>query len=63
MPKSIEPRPKGVPASATLVRLTNVGFLKSLNPLLKHHNLRVRTQAFARGGGCPTWMWVEEIPK
>ncbi len=58
-----EKRPKGVPESARLVRLASVDFLKTVNALLKDKKVRVRTKAYQRGGGCPTWIWTEDIPK
>ena len=56
-----EKRPKGVPDRARLVRYTSMDWLKSVNPLLKAQGLRVRTRAYARGGGCPSWVWLETL--
>lgn len=51
--------PKGVPNTAKLVRLHSLDWLQMLNGLLKPHGLRIRTKASGRGGGLPSWVWVE----
>ncbi len=35
-------------------------FIKTANALLKPHGLRLRTKASQRGGGVPSWVWIEE---
>jgi hypothetical protein len=52
-------RPKGVPEEARLVRLESTAFLPTVNALLKPHGMRMRLRASARGGGVPSWAWLE----
>lgn len=58
-----EKPPKGIPDTARLSVRADVGFLKTLNALLKSHGLRVRAKACQRGGGVPSWVWVEKTEK
>lgn len=53
-------KPKGVPATARLVRFNNIDWLPSINALLKSHGLRLRMKASQRGGGVPSWVWLEK---
>lgn len=56
-----EKRPKGVPADARQSSGVNVGFMQSVNAMLKKHGVRIRAKATQRGGGVPSWIWVEKL--